>query len=169
MIELMIAIVIIAILSMSGLTALRKRDPRYERDLFIAQLNGLMRLAWHRAIVKNSTIRVSFDLKQKQVQIEERDSDLSIDRFVRIKQVYRSSSMKIPSWIHVKHFFVEGADEMNHLDRQTTQIWFYMSPRGVTQQVRIDAVDVSDSKKKKRIPFSLQINPFNGQFSSYVS
>lgn len=168
-IELLLVIIIIGILSSTLVPLLKTKNPRYERKLFLARLNALMQLAWQRAVVMNSVIRVMFDVSKKTIVLEQQvqQTGKAEPSFTPIKQSYISSSLLIPSSLLIKKFFIEGSNEMDRVDKNTAQVWFYIVPRGLAQQVEINAIDISNIKNKKTEFFNIRINPFTGRFAEY--
>jgi type II secretory pathway pseudopilin PulG len=170
--ELLIAMAIIALITAVGLPSIRKSLPRYERQTFIARLNALTQLGWQKTIALHKMSRISFNLAQKKVTLaiatDEIDRETKEPKFKPLKSSYLSHSFTIPDSIKIRQLFVEGFDEMKRsTGGKTEETWFYIIPNGLTQQVTINCVDVKDRIQNKPREIGLVLNPFNAQFKIY--
>ena len=53
--------------------------------------------------------------------------------------------------------------------RQTTELWFFIVPEGLAQDVVINLLDMRDKDRGKAKQVGLVLNPFAAQFKSYDS
>ncbi|MDP3889131.1 MAG: prepilin-type N-terminal cleavage/methylation domain-containing protein [bacterium] len=172
LIELLIVIAILGILISIAIPNIQQTMPRYERETFIARLNALMQLSWQHAVTTHKIHRISFNLGKNNVHLDvqtDKYEKTGEPKFEPLKQVYLKTSLVIPDTIDIKNFFIEGFDEMTRFaeGRKTTEIWFFMVPEGLTQEVTINFFDKKDRQAGKPKPFSLVLNPFNAQFKTY--
>ncbi len=169
--ELLIVIAIIAVLGAIIMPNLQRTTPRYEREAFIARLNALVQLGWQQAVIKHKIHKVQFDVGKNIVSLHQDTGqrDLGGDPlFKPVKGLYLSTSFTWPDQFRIKQFFVEGFDEMSRfVGRKTAEIWFYLMPEGMTQDVVINMVDTKDLRNRKPRPVGLVLNPFTAQFKVY--
>lgn len=175
LVEIMVAIAVIALMATIISPMLRVRRPGQERKEFVGTLNALMRLASQQATVSRKIHRVLFSLKDNKmvkvtVQIKGEGNDSKGDPiFATIKAPYLSSSIKWPSNLLVKQFFIEGIDEKAREGRVSTEFWFVIMPEGLAQDIIINAVDMHDGPRNKPQQVGLVLNPFSVQFKMYDS
>lgn len=162
---------IIAIMATIFVPQLWRRAPGYERNQFIGKLSALTRFAQQHAITTNRLHQIFFDLAGGIVilkeQTEGRD-EKGAQLFVPLKDTPFPSSIKIPTQLQIKQFFIEGADAMSAFaGRPTEKVWFFVIPNGLSQNVIINMVDTKHLLQDKPRPVGLVINPFNLQFKVY--
>ncbi len=175
LIEILVAIVIMGLLATILVPNLAPKRPAQERKEFVAQLNALVRLAWHNAISTHAVHKIVFDLKQERVFIEMEQEDkkdaAGEPLFKPLTGSYIASSMRWPADRYVvKNFFIEGFDEMRRFggDKKTVETWFYIVPDGLTQEVTINLLDMNDMRNDKPVQVGLVLNPFKAQFTMSV-
>lgn len=172
LIEIMIAIAIIAMVMAVAIPNFRGRSPRYERESFIAQVNGIMQVAWQHTLATNALHRVTFDLKKRRVSIdsappgaEQKKGD---PEFTVLKSWHAPTSFSWEKQFKVKQFLIQGFDEMTRsAHRQTQEVYFFIMPDGITQQITINLLDTKDTIGNKPRKFGLVLNPFSAQFDTY--
>ncbi len=171
LIELLIAIALIALLAAIVIPNLGKLSPRYEREQFIARLNALVQLTWRNAVTTHKIHKVAFDFDQRIVSVA-----IATDQFDRegepifkpLKGQYMSTTATIPENLAIKQFILEGFDEMARFaGKKTAEVWFYVVPEGLSQEVIINLVDTKDTVGGKSRQVGLVLNPFNAQFKIY--
>lgn len=171
LIELLVAIALIGLLATIVIPNLYRRVPQYERQQFIGNLNGLMRFTWQQAVVTHKLHRVQFDLEKREVRIavERNELDSKGERaFESLKDAYMTTSLIWPEHISIKNFYIEGSDELARFSvRKAAEVWFYIVPEGLAQDVIINGVDSHDTVDGKPRPFGLVLNPFSAQFKVY--
>lgn len=171
LLELLVVMVVIGLLATILMPNLR--TPGYERKQFIGRLNALTRLGWQNALITNKVQRVQFDFAAHTVQLQSaRDKSESSDelQFGPLKEIALNTSFTIPEQIEVRQFFIEGFDEMSRFSgRKTGEVWFYIVPDGMAQEVIINFFDTKDTIEGKVRPVSLVLNPFTVQFKEYDS
>jgi prepilin-type N-terminal cleavage/methylation domain-containing protein len=167
LIEILIALVIIALLSSVILPNLWRRLPGYEKEQFIAQINALSLTAWQKAIATGRVHQVLFNLKKRYLEVRgQKDSkDLQGNFEFESIQGALETRASIPSSLQIKEFVVNGTDLMTlFTERAVDEAWFLIYPDGIAQQVRIVFTESNQKKSKTRQPWSMTINPFTGQF-----
>jgi prepilin-type N-terminal cleavage/methylation domain-containing protein len=173
LIELLIVIAIIAIVATVAVPNIAKFLPKHDRQKTLARLNALVQLGWQRAISTHTLCRIQVDLnkyavslQQESGQVDKQDEPL----FAPIKGAYLNSSFDWPPSLEIKQFFIEGFDEISRStagNKKTKEVWFFIIPDGLTQNVVINAIDKNDIRGGKPYQFSLVLNPFNAQFEIY--
>lgn len=150
---------------------LRRRQPDYERQQFLAHLNALVRFTAQQAAVTGKVHRLFFDFKQNKVSAQikgEGKNEKGEQLYVPIKGRYVHSSLTWPKNLVVKQFKIEGTDEMAR-DTRPTEFWFFIVPDGLTQDVVINILDVNKAYRDKPKQVGLVLNPFAAQFKIYES
>lgn len=174
LIELMITIAVIAILSAVVIPNLLRSSPGYERKSFIAELNGLLKYAQGHAIITYTNQQLVLDLEKRIMELREqtdkKDSKGEIV-YKKVSGAYVNTMVKIPENIDVKNFIIEGFDEIGKSTaRKTGEVWFFIVPEGMAQEVTMNFVDKKDRLyNDKPRPIGLVLNPFTAQFKEYDS
>lgn len=171
LLEILIVLALIGLLGAVIVPNLRRVTPRYERDQFIARLNALVQLGWQQAVIQHTIHQVIFNIGEKRVALSQDTGkrDATGDPvFETVKGLYLSTSFELPAQFNIKQFFIEGFDEMSRfVGRKTAELWFYIVPEGMTQDVIINLVDTKDTRNGKPRPVGLVLNPFTAQFKVY--
>lgn len=174
LLELLVVLAIAGILMAVVVPNFQNMLPGKERKLFIVKLNGLMRLAWQRALVERKTQKIAFDFDKRLIWLESATGAIKdgSPEFARAKGSYIPTSLKIPKVLDIKNFIIEGFDEMSRYGggRKTTESWFFVIPDGLAQAVTINFLDMGNRNGAgKPRQFGLVLNPFNAQFKVYDS
>ena len=147
LLEIIIAIAIIGLVSAIVIPNLMRRAPSYERKDIIAKLNALTRLAWQNALIEHKIHKVTFNFKKKTVSLEiatgayEKGEPL----FKSLERSYLDTEFSWPEHLEVKQFLIDTFDEMTRFrGRKTEEVWFYVMPDGMTQNVIINCIDTND-------------------------
>lgn len=168
LLEILIAIAIIALLGTTIVPNLWHQITKYERKRFIDQLNALSLLAWQQALATAKVHQVLFDLKNKKMSvriISERRDASGEPEYVALQGVSAPMSASIPEGISIKTFFINRTDMMKQVtNRKVMEVWFLVYPDGVGQEVIINCIDTN---KNRQIPLGLVLNPFSTQFDVY--
>lgn len=170
LIEILIAITIIAFMAAAIAPFIRFRPPGYERNNFVIRLNALMQLGLQQAIVTGKVHRIVFDIKNRIMRIEKdatTNPQAKKQFFEPLKNMMVDTTLKIPNAIEIKQFWLEGFDEMSRFaGGKTTSVWFYIIPDGMTQRVTINILDKEESTARPQT-YGLVLNPFTAQFKVY--
>ena len=171
LLEIMIVLVIMAIFSAVVIPNIPRMQPRYEREQFIARLNALVQLGWQQAIIEHRVCKVVFDFGKSLVSLHvatAKKEQIGEPKFKPIKGLYLSTSFTLPDNLKVRQFFIEGFDEMaRFVGKKTAEVWFYIMPEGLAQDVILNLFDMKDRRNTKPRPISLVLNPFSAQFKVY--
>ena len=167
LIELMVAIAIVALLATIVAPNLRKK-PDHKRKNFITQLNSLIKFASNNAVKTGKKHKVEFNLSSNKIFLQKEKKK---ETFKNIKRKHQATSIKFPKNILLKNVFIKGVDEMTRHggNKKTNTFWFFIFPNRFTQPVIINAVDTFDKRDNKPKMFSLMLNPFSAQFKTYDS
>lgn len=172
LLEILVAIVILAIMATVIVPNLAPRKASDERSTFIAKLNTLMQFAWQDALITDTVHKVAFDFKHKTVTLEQatnqKDGEGKI-KFEPLQEKYFATRLEWPRNLEIKNFLIEGFDEIKRFSgRDTGESWFFIMPGGLTQRVTINMVDTADiSSQGRPAKVGLVLNPFNAQFAIY--
>jgi prepilin-type N-terminal cleavage/methylation domain-containing protein len=174
LLELIIAIAVIAILAAVVVPNVIQSRPGYERKMFIAQLNGLLKYAQNNAIISYTNQQIFIDLEKSIIELRAQTSkkDAKGDLlYEKVSNKYSTTSIIIPDSIDIKNFIIEGFDELGRsTTKKTTKTWFFVVPEGLAQEVTINFLDKKDRLyNTKPRPIGLVMNPFTAQFKEYDS
>jgi hypothetical protein len=102
------------------------------------------------------------------------DTDTKDDKgepiFEPVKGLSISRSLAIPKQLEFQQFFIEGFDEMARSSgRMTGQMWFFIVPDGLAQDVIINMIDTQDRVQGKPATIGLVLNPFSAHFEVHDS
>lgn len=171
LLELLIVLALIGVLGSAIMPNLKRTTPRYEREEFIARFNALTQLGWQQALLTHKAQQISVDISKKTISLlsETSESDRSGNPvFKPTIGLVQSSSLPIPDQFEIKQFFIEGFDMMVKFSRGSTQeMWFYIVPEGMTQDVIVNFVDTKDTQNNAPRQVGLVLNPFSAQFKIY--
>ena len=174
LIELMITIAVIAVLAAVVIPNLLRSQPGYERKVFIAELNGLLKYAQGNAIITYTNQQIVLDLENRKMELRAQTDKTDLKGEIIYKKVqgpYINTTVKIPENIDVKNFIIEGFDEMGRsTTKKAGEVWFFIVPEGMAQEVTMNFVDRKDRLyNDKPRPIGLVLNPFTAQFKEYDS
>lgn len=168
LIEILVVIAIIAIISAVVVPNIGKFVPRYQQEQAISRLNALVQIGWQRALSSHTLHRVVFDMSKQSVILEsevaqKKEGDVP---FTPVNISHLTSRFEWPKELEIKQFFIEGFDEMSRFagNRKTAQLWFYIVPNGLTQDVIINITHTSQASAKEAKQLSLVLNPFKAEF-----
>lgn len=171
LIEILVAVAIVALLSSIVVPTFWRRLPQYERKQFIDRLNSLCLLAWQQALETGMLHQLSFDLKKQIISIKVATDKLDArgqQEFVVPTRLTAPATFAIPNGIEIKQFMVSGKDLLKQFTgRATEEVWFFIYPNGIGQEVIINCVDTKEKQKQKPAQIGLVLNPFSIQFDVY--
>jgi type II secretion system protein H len=171
LLEIMIVLMLIGIIGSIITPNLQRSTPRYEREEFIARFNALTQLAWQQALMKHQLYQVSVDIGKRAIFLSQPTG--TVDRsgnpvFKPAQDVVQNTSFVIPEQFDIKQFFIEGFDMMAKFTKsKTEEVWFYVVPGGMTQDVVVNFVDNKDLYNNAPRQVGLVLNPFSAQFKVY--
>jgi len=171
LLEVIIAIAILGLAMAAVVPAYQRRQPKYEREQFLARLNGLAQFARKSAIMTTKIHKVSFDFAKREAWVEAATGQKSKEgeaEFAPIKSTSVRARINWSEQFSFKNFFIEGFDEMSRFSgRATHEVWFFVMPEGLAQEVVANVLDTKDRIEKKPRQIGLVLNPFNAQFKIY--
>lgn len=171
LLEVMLFIGILAALMAIGMSSIRTRPLRYERETFIARLNALLFVGWKNAITTNKLHLISWNFEKRKISVgivtNTNNKKSGEPEYKTLGGKYSASTLTIPETIKIENFIIEGFDEMKRTQKHTAEAYFYLTPGGLTQEVTVNFWDMKDRIEKKPRPIGLVLNPFNAQFESY--
>lgn len=163
LIEIIVAITIIAIMAAILIPRLRMRGTR-DLDALVDHIAALTSLGYERAIMTGKIHRIMFHMKEPaQIELQVmRDEKLgeSEHKFVRAEADYDAVSFDWSDQLSVKNFYIKGFDEA--AKGNLKDAWFYLLPNGMSQEIIINIVDEKTNDER-----GLVLNPFHGTFTSY--
>lgn len=173
LLDLILAIAIIALISLIAVPNIKQFMPGYQRKHFLSALDTLVQTGWQQALATRTIHKVLFDLNSNVISLE-RATD-SIDakgnaQYTKAKGNGLATQCIIPFSIEIKEFFIEGFDEIARYtgNKNAAKIWFFIMPDGFCQQVVINMIDTSTKSNTKEIKqIGLVLNPLNGRFYVY--
>jgi len=169
LLEILIAIALMAIIAMVVVPSLTRLGSRHERTTFIGHLQALVQGGWQAALASGKMYRVHIDVDKRVITLGVETG--AVDNhgeplFNRVPSSIVNSVVRFPASIQIKHVFIEGFDEMTRAGsgRKTSEVWFYIMPDGLTQHVIIQGVDAKDLRNGKPRPFTMSLSPFTATF-----
>jgi type II secretory pathway pseudopilin PulG len=171
--QLVIVIAIMAIVGLVVVPNFSKRVPLAQRKEFFESLNAIARQAFIRALQTGHVHKVLFNLKERRVKLEEQMVVMDKEGKPVFTPVALSFFAKHYEWqeqFEIKQFYVEGVDEVgkHNPDNTMEDIWFFIVPEGMAQEVIINLLDKRDTHYfLDGQEVSLVLNPFRVQFQMY--
>lgn len=170
LLELAVGLAIIGIVMSVALPAFYRQVPHLRREAFVTSLNAIAREAWIRALETGRPHKIVFNIQKRTIFVEEKKEE--VDRngaplFQKIFPRFAHVGEVIPDAYEIRQFFVEGVDEMStHAAGNTMEdIWFFVIPEGMAQEVIINIVDTSQvDVDTGGVHMGLVLNPFRVQF-----
>lgn len=170
LLEVIITIAILALVGTIAVPLVLRKNPRQERRLALAQLNGLVGFARQRAIMtgKQQKLEFRFPTIRLLSATDKKDSDgNSVYEPVNTAPV--ATELSLAKHLEIKQFIIDGKDEMGRFMNATVKVvWFFVMPSGVTQAVVLNIIDKQDGptgSKGRQVGWVL--NPFCAQFKEY--
>lgn len=162
LIEIMIALAIVAILAGIGFSRLRQQQG-VALDRFTESVNRLVRLAYVRALTTGKLHRLYFSfMSPALVRVEEeagRDSK-GARVFARVPDVFISSEYQVGERFLFDNFFIMSIDEAARGGMKDA--WLYVFPSGITQPIVMNVRDAVDN-----MMCGMVLNPFSVRFTVY--
>jgi prepilin-type N-terminal cleavage/methylation domain-containing protein len=170
LLEIIIALAIIAIVGTTIVPRLWNTDSRQERRNLLAQLNELLGVTQQQAIITGVDHKVEFEFPKITVMraTDKRTSE-GTPVFEPVTDFIVNTEMTLPKHIEVKQFLVDGVDEMTRYVGSTVKrVWFFVAAGGIAQPVILNMIDKKDGiRTGKGRQISWVLNPFSAQFKEY--
>ena len=167
LIELMIVLAILGLVSALVLPNFLKKSASKQRKTCIEQLNGLLHIAWQQSVTRSLPHKIVFDFEKKSITLHQgiiSDSKGEYE-YKPFKATHLSTFMQLPVEIRIKHFIVDGFDEMSRfIGGTTTESWFFINNHGIAQQITI----VLTQQDMPGTEFIYDVHPFTGQLVERV-
>lgn len=166
LIELLVVILIIGVIGSIVAPRLAPRTAKAEREQFVAQLNSLLRAALTQALVTQTLQQVFWDLEKRTIEIRKHTGAYDRAGDPECKPIhipYGAQNVSIPERFIIKQFSIEGVNELAG-SRKLKQVWFYIVPDGVSQQVTVVFADTHEDVSKEEKKLTLVLNPFTVQY-----
>lgn len=173
LVEVMLVVALLAVVGLRVVPNFLKRAPLAQRKAFIGMLNTVGRQAWVRSLESGEPQKVIFNLAQRTIAMEKRTKKLDEKGNLIFEKTFIDGVPKGYQWpeqFEIKQFFIEGIDEIaQHSSSSTMEnVWFYVVPEGLAQEVVINFIDVKDTHYAfDGQEISLVLNPFRVQFDVY--
>lgn len=165
--ELVAALLILAILATVALPLFTKRQPKEQRKLFVEQMNYVVAEAFQQALLTQLYYKVTYDFDAQKIIAS---PELPKTHDVKKEISYRTLSLEWPKKYEIQDFYVQGVNEFKDSlgSAHTHNIWFYIVPDGLAQEVIINFFDASDKKDgDNQMQCGLVLNPFTMKFRQY--
>jgi len=160
--ELVIVVAIVVILAAIALPQLTRKQ-RSALETFLPSLNVLVGMVQTNAQITGKLHRIMFDFKNKKVIAEaasDKKTTLGEPVFEPLQSHYLKNFIAWPQQFEMNNFYIKDKDELRGGD--TSKVWFYISPDGITQQISLTITDTSTDQNVRYI-----LNPFTAQFKKY--
>lgn len=171
LLEIMIAVAIIGMVAATVVSNFARRMPRAQRENFINSLNNLAQFARQRTLITRKLHKVAFDLAQRRAWIEQQMGKDSKGEpvFAPIKSASIRASYSWEPHFVFQNFFIEGVDELSAYSsgKKTEEVWFFIVPDGLAQEVTINVADTKDTINKRSRHIGLVLNPFTAEYKVY--
>jgi len=173
LLEILIALAILGALASIAVPNYMRQQAGSERKKFVTSLNALMSEVFQQALISERVERVKLDLKKRRITMEQEDTSYDEDGKKIFKPVllhYVDAKYRWPETFDFKQFFVKRQDEIavRGVHGDTNEVWFYVMPSGMAQEVIINILDTKDETvDKDGTEMSLVLNPFTLQFREY--
>ena len=171
--EIIIAVALMAVALTIVIPNTMGRRVVQERTGFVAELNAVMNEVWLRGLQQGKIHKINFNLEKRVITVAEQTDKFDVDKkivFDPIKLHFASNSYVWPESFDVQQLYVQRVDEIaaGGALRKTEDIWFFMMPDGMCQEVIINISDNPSSAPEKDAKyFSVVINPFTAQCVMY--
>ena len=169
LIEIVVAIAIIAVMATVIAPNLFGPTAATERKSFVAKLNGLLFLGWQQALITHKIHMATFNINKKKVYLEvvENTDVPNKPKTAPVKIEYQATSIDWPEQFEIKNFYIEETDEVARAVGQNV-FFFYIMPDGMAQDVIINFFDTKDMLPNGSArPVGLVLNPFSVQLKEY--
>jgi len=173
LLELLVAVAIFVLLATFVAPRFFVSKPKEEREKFVGQLNSLMGFAWQNAMFTNKLHEVTFNFGKKMIflKMEGAKDKYGKVQYVPVARAYIKTELKIPNQFEFRNFYInsKGTQMMDMIPTagREGEVFFYIVPDGLSQEVIINFFDVKDKVARRKRAFGLALNPFSAQFELY--
>ncbi len=166
LIELVVAIMLIAMMATLVVPRFGGRTYRAERDKFVNKFNTMVQLAYQNALSTGKLHRVLIDIDKKKIKLEiesGKDSQNNY-QFATINIPYVKSELNFEDF-EIINLYLKKDDKLTGRAR-TREAWFFISPGGMAQEVTLN-IRYLKNPENINTDFALVLNPFTVQFKTY--
>lgn len=172
LLEIMVAIGLIGMVMAAIVPNYQRRIPRAQRENFINSLDNLAQFARQHALRTQKIHKVFFDITNRRAWIEQQAAVKDSKGEPVFVPVKSASIRAVCNWephFVFQNFIIEGVDELSAYGggRSTQEVWFFIVPDGLAQEVIINIADTKDTVKGKSRQIGLVLNPFTAQYKVY--
>ena len=166
LIELVVAIMLIALMATMVVPRFGGRTYKAERDKFISKFNSMLQLGYQNALSSSKLHRVLIDIDKKKIRLEiEAGKDaLNKEQFTALKISYVKSEINFEDF-EIINLYLKKDDKLAGRSR-TKEAWFFISPSGMAQEVTLN-LKYLKNPENINTNFALVLNPFTVQFKTY--
>ena len=168
LLEMVIVLALIGIAMTIIMPSFRKKNDLQIQG-FRDNFTLLLHAAYLNALEKNKFQKIYVDVKNNKIQLQEESgkdkltgdllfSPLKAARFIR--------EIEIPRFLEIRNFYIHTKQGIKDQAAQAVNdVWFFITPDGIAQEVVINIVDASD--KPAQPETGLILNPFTLNFELY--
>lgn len=168
LLEMLLVVFIVALLIAGAVPTLRQLMPRSQRQEFLAQLNVMVNRAWQEALATHKKHRIRFELEQRRMLLEQETGrdDKNKAVYSQVIDQFLETAYTWPESLQIKDFFIEGRDMVHVPGVRIHEIWFFVFPDGLAQDVIINMFDTQDTRESEAgSRFALSLSPFTTRFN----
>jgi prepilin-type N-terminal cleavage/methylation domain-containing protein len=171
LLELMVAIAIIGMVMATIVPNYQRRIPRVQRENFINSLDNLSQFARQHALTTRKVHKVVFDIANRRAWVEQlitgKKDVTGEPLFAPIKSASVRAVCTWETHFVFRNFLIEGVDELSRGGKVTEEVWFFIVPDGLAQEVIINIADTKDTINNRARQIGLVLNPFTAQYKVY--
>lgn len=152
LIEILVALLIVALLVSISVPRFRSAGPSPIKK-FTGELNKFMQDATQQAVSIGQIIKINLS-----------GVGTSSQKFTIIDQAGKpNKAISFPEFFQVRDFFFD-----KKRGQGTEEMWFYINPDGIAQEVIFNIIDTKEIERDPRAGnYALVLNPFTSQFKLY--
>ena len=167
--ELLAALLIIGLLTGMVVLGFRQTTPADQLKEFAAKLNSHVCNTWQKAILKQKTQKVIFDLKGFRCWSKDVLSELDESKDQELIPEKGDSLVEWDENIEFSNFYIDGDDELSkhHGTENVEKFWFFITSSGIAQPIMMNVTAKDLDREENYASAGLVLNPFSPQFRVY--
>ena len=168
LLELVIAIAILGLVATVTIPRFFKSSPQQDRKTFVHALNAIVTQAWVNTLTTATLQKIIVDPINHFIWLEQKTGEG--DSFTLVPLHSFKGKYRYSDSIDIRGIYVEGVDEIGRHGAESTvhDIWFFIMPGGIAQEVIINAIDTKDQRFSiDGKEFSLLLNPVKVHFEEH--
>lgn len=169
-IEIVVVILILAVTLSVAVPGLLKKEPKQQRHLFVQQLDGLLEQASYQALMTRHIQKITFDTSKRELTVVAEKTQHQEKQEEQQPAPAPTFRLAWPENLDIEQFFIQGVDEFSakNSGKTTNEIWFYIIPDAMAQEVIINGRDTKDVRAgEEQKTWSFVLNPFTLRFKIY--